>query len=262
MKEFTIGTDFEMPIILKDGTPLSGIGIIGGSKTKPIDIGRGCSKQEDNVMAEFCIPPVTTFDKFIDYINYCIEKGNKIVEEYGASLQALSSANYAKDQLNNKKAMEFGCEASYCVYTKEPSARPKPKDVGSLRGAGFHIHLGSELLCGEGKVNSVDRIVMLLDKYVGVPSLLLDDDNERRKIYGNAGDFRFKDYGIEYRTLGSGLLTFNGIEKVWEGVQTTIKAFLDGEVISTTDYQDIINTNDKEKAASCVREFEKARLQL
>jgi hypothetical protein len=41
---------------------------------------------------------------------------------------------------------------------------------------------------------------------MGLPSILLDTDTERRQLYGNPGDFRFTSYGFEYRTLGGALL--------------------------------------------------------
>ena len=42
-----------------------------------------------------------------------------------------------------------------------------------------------------------------MDYTLGLDSLLLDSDTRRRSMYGRAGSFRFKEYGIEYRTLSN-----------------------------------------------------------
>jgi hypothetical protein len=38
---------------------------------------------------------------------------------------------------------------------------------------------------------------------VVIPQLLRDPDRERRKLYGRAGSFRRKDYGVECRALSN-----------------------------------------------------------
>ena len=45
-----------------------------------------------------------------------------------------------------------------------------------------------------------------LDYYLGLPSLLFDPDTSRRKMYGKAGAFRPKPYGMEYRVLSNAWL--------------------------------------------------------
>jgi hypothetical protein len=48
--------------------------------------------------------------------------------------------------------------------------------------------------------------IYLLDLFLAVPSLWLDKDFTsvaRRKLYGQCGRYRPKDYGIEYRSLGN-----------------------------------------------------------
>jgi hypothetical protein len=46
-------------------------------------------------------------------------------------------------------------------------------------------------------------IVRELDYYLGLPSLKWDTDGRRRKLYGKAGAFRPKPYGLEYRVLSN-----------------------------------------------------------
>ena len=42
-----------------------------------------------------------------------------------------------------------------------------------------------------------------MDLFLGVPSVTLDSDTRRRELYGKAGAYRAKDYGVEYRTLSN-----------------------------------------------------------
>ena len=46
----------------------------------------------------------------------------------------------------------------------------------------------------------------MLDVYLGLDSLTYDKDVERRELYGKAGAFRPKEYGVEYRVLSNAWL--------------------------------------------------------
>ncbi|MOA35237.1 hypothetical protein D3C78_1566850 [compost metagenome] len=68
-----------------------------------------------------------------------------------------------------------------------------------------------------------------LDYYLGLGSLLYDPDVKRRTMYGAAGAFRPKPYGVEYRVLSNAWLkseelmgwvyrmTIKGINDLFEG---------------------------------------------
>ena len=73
---------------------------------------------------------------------------------------------------------------------------PKPTcEDKNLRSCGGHVHVGTK--------HDPIHVVKAMDIYLGVPSLKLDPDKQRRKLYGKAGAFRFKSYGVEYRTLSN-----------------------------------------------------------
>ncbi len=95
----------------------------------------------------------------------------------------------------------FGCVPSSNIYGA------KSIDVDAMfymfRPLGGHIHLGFD----KQKVN-LAQFVRLLDIFVGNTSVLFDQNDtdlqqERRKNYGRAGEFREKPYGVEYRTLSN-----------------------------------------------------------
>lgn len=66
-----------------------------------------------------------------------------------------------------------------------------------------HIHIGYLNKGEESNITDIENIVKVMDLLLGVQSVLLDMDKERRILYGKAGCFRFKPYGLEYRTLSN-----------------------------------------------------------
>lgn len=250
--EPTIGTDFELAIYDNANKKyISGVNKIGGTKEVPESIGNDCSKQEDNVAIEFCIPPVTDLESFKNYIGYCINIGNNIAKSIDPnySLKAVSSAVYDQDQLNTEKAQMFGCEPSMDAYTQELN-HPAAREGLDLRTFGFHIHLG---WTNNHEVDHEFTVIKLFDLFLGVPSLLLENDTRRRELYGPPGDFRFKPYGVEYRTLGSELLkNQENIEIIWNNIQRVIQIINNDEVSKYEPYfmtaREIIKTNNRAEA--------------
>jgi hypothetical protein len=106
----------------------------------------------------------------------------------------------------SEKSKQFGCATSKNIYDKNAKIEVSDPSKYYFRSAGGHIHLGVD----SGRVsvvhdNIVD-IVKLLDIIVGNTCVLLDREKgniERRKNYGRAGEFRIKNYGLEYRTLSN-----------------------------------------------------------
>jgi hypothetical protein len=87
---------------------------------------------------------------------------------------------------------------------------PRP-DVGvtRMRSLGGHIHVSFPLDDPEDVWARVHQ-VRAMDLLLGVPSILLDNNKERRQLYGKAGAHRMKFVsngdpynGVEYRTLSN-----------------------------------------------------------
>ncbi len=55
----------------------------------------------------------------------------------------------------------------------------------------FHIHFGSP----EINVDNIDTFIKYCDLAIGLPSVFIDSDKERRKLYGKAGCFRRQPWG-------------------------------------------------------------------
>ena len=111
------------------------------------------------------------------------------------------------------------------------------------------MHIGT-------KHNQFD-IIKTADLYLGVPSVILDNDTERRKLYGKAGCLRPKPYGVEYRTLSNfWIWDKKTISWVYHQVATCINK-CEEFISSTTEedrlkIQDCINNNDKDTAKQLI----------
>jgi hypothetical protein len=192
--QLLIGADPEVFLIDKDGKFISAINKIGGNKRFPVDIGKGCAIQEDNVAAEFNIPPAADADAFIASIEYALSHLSEVASKKGLSLSITASKVFDDDQLMHLRARMFGCDTDYNCWTKKPNPRPSARNQ-RLRTTGGHVHYGCKL--------DPIQLARWSDVRHGLNSVLEDDDTERRQLYGQAGSFRPKAYGIEYRTLSN-----------------------------------------------------------
>lgn len=193
----TVGADPEVFFITKDGKPQSVEGLLGGSKQEPRKLGSkaGFYIQEDNVAAEFNIPPATNSRMFSNHINYALKMLKGEAKKLNFDLAFISSLHFPKEQLQTPHAQTLGCEPDINVWLREQNPRPVPPF--SLRTAAGHVHVGWT----NPENPEREAILKMLDLYLGVPSIVATVKNERRDLYGKAGACRIKDYGVEYRVL-------------------------------------------------------------
>lgn len=250
--DFTIGADPELffmdPINHK---MISVVGLIGGSKDTPLPIKNGCAIQEDNVAAEFCIPACSSVDEFLASINFALSdlKGRAQALKLDVAANT-ASASFTEDQLWTMEAQTFGCDPDYNAYTKQANPRPTATDP-NLRSCGGHVHVGT-------KYDPVS-VVKAMDLMLGVPSVLLDKDTQRRALYGKAGAFRYKPYGVEYRTLSNFWIWKNEyIEWVYHQVTNVLNFITNSGKIPEsieTAVQHSINNNDKHTASKLILDY-------
>lgn len=212
--DFTIGADPELFLIdPKTGRFISSIDKIGGTKTDPRPIGEGCAVQEDNVAVEFNIPACNSMEQFIKSLNYNLDYLLSEVSKLGLKLKIIPSANFDEQELADPRALEFGCEPDFNAWTRRMNPRPKAEDA-SLRSAGGHIHIGFDKT-----MLNFEQVVRAMDIFVGCEMLEFDMDNKRRLLYGKAGAFRPKNYGVEYRTASNAWIKTDEL-KAWAYKQT------------------------------------------
>lgn len=194
-----IGADPELFLVDNTGKFTSAIGLIGGSKEKPLPIdGEGNAIQEDNVSVEFNIPPCTTKEQFTGNINKVLSHIEDLMEAKGLNLAIIPAASFDWDQLQNPKAIEFGCEPDFNAWSGEKNPVPHSDDL-TLRSCGGHIHVGYD----KPNQQSQMKLIRAMDVFLGVPSINFDKGDKRRELYGKPGAFRPKKYGAEYRTLSN-----------------------------------------------------------
>ena len=100
-------------------------------------------------------------------------------------------------------------------------------------------------------------LIKYLDMYLGVPSVLKDDDTKRRSLYGKAGCFRLTPYGLEYRVLSSHFLSTKiTLAWVWKGIVKAIDARNEGSPLADPELvQKAINESDKELAEKLIKKY-------
>jgi hypothetical protein len=204
----SIGADPEFFLADLKGNFISSIGKIGGEKGKGVKIGGGLSQHftwlEDNVAVELNFPQTQGAYDFYHRIVGLWPYVTAMLSKKGLVPKVVPTAKFLKSELMDERAHVFGCEPDFDAYehnVKEqkpiPRACPTPHD--NIRYAGGHIHLGFDNKHGI----PAHAVAMLCDMYVGLPSLRHDDQGLRRHVYGKAGLYRKKPYGIEYRTMSN-----------------------------------------------------------
>jgi hypothetical protein len=227
--DWTIGADPELFLTDKYNKYKSAVNLIGGNKwnPKPID-DLGNAILEDNVAVEFNIQPSTTLEEFKFNINKVLNHLKNILPEYNFSTE--SAVLFPEEELNTPEAHVFGCEPDFNAWTLKQNPKPYSK-YETLRSAGGHIHIGSPIA-----QQYPIQTIRAMDLYLGVPSISLDSSQMRRELYGQAGSFRLKPYGVEYRTLSNfWIYSSNLIEWVYNQTQKALKFVEDGSVISKWD---------------------------
>ena len=247
----TLGSDVEVFLCHRQTRELaSAVGLIGGTKQDPKWYDEG-NLQEDNVLAEYAILPSSTEEEFVQRNKAMQDRLSELLPDMR---HLFDSSNVMPEEcLMSEEALQFGCDPDFNAWTATYNESPDPYEVGGLRTAGGHIHIGFT----DGNEQPVRECIMLAracDVHLGLPSLLVDQDNRRRELYGAAGCFRRKPYGIEYRSLSnfwaeSEELTrwaYNAAHRAYNMYVEWGRGLLD----LTTDVQTAINTNDVDMAVN------------
>ena len=251
----TIGCDPEVFLEGENGI-VSAIGMVGGSKEEPIYVTDG-ALQEDNVLAEFNTDPADSSDSFVHNIKSVMGQLESKVSPF--KLKVLSSHHFTQEALEKagEKALEFGCNPDINAWTGDTNESPSP--YTTLRTAGGHVHLGFNVEDGDSQ--SRFDVIKLMDIYLGIPSVLLDGDTERRSLYGKAGACRLKEYGVEYRALSNFWLQNEDYMK-WIYAQS-IRAVQNKDYVteildkwSPLTIQGVINESDVGKAEEIVNDLQ------
>lgn len=240
-----IGSDPELIAIDDGGIARSVIGKIGGDKDKPKPTEHGWV-QEDGVLAEYNIHPVESLSDWLQAHRGVRADLDTILAEHGLRTAVRASDWYDVVELQHPLARIAGCQPDYNIWIKESNIPPDLWET-QLRSAGGHIHIGSEM--------DKDLMVMSMDLYLGIPSVIMDEDTERKELYGKAGCYRDKDYGIEYRTLSNFWLR-DKATMTWAYQQTERALEMHDKIDVPAMVEDIINSNNKEEAWNLIQRYD------
>jgi hypothetical protein len=252
---FTFGADPEI-FIQKDGKPVSAHGLIPGDKKNPHKVPFG-AVQVDGMALEFNINPAKGEAGFLRNLDSVMNHLMQMVPGYSLFDQPVAAFGLDYIEAQPQEAKDLGCEPDYNAWTKDINPRPNVKTP--FRTASGHIHIGwtdNADLTNDTHFEACCILAKCLDVTLGIPSLLWDEDNLRRELYGKAGSFRPKPYGMEYRVLSNRWLrtdkphlrrfVFNNT------VLAVKKAFKDPEwgenKIMGVSPRDIIDNGDRDKA--------------
>lgn len=263
MKQFSqiaYGADPEV-FWVKDGHPQSVEGLIGGTKRQPLPMDGlpdGYYVQEDNVAAEYNIPPAKTADQFSVHVARGLRYIEKLAKQNKCHLAVVSAMYFPWEQLKTQQAQTLGCEPDYDAYTLERN--PTPIAPIDWRSAAGHVHI-SWLDPEEDQRQAVG---ICCDAFLGVPSLLETPKTPRRELYGKAGAIRLKDYGVEYRVLDNFWITkkeyrkhlVDATQMMFARLNKYRELFVENLLEAEDEIKTCINTHDKDMALWLMGKFD------
>lgn len=262
MGSLKIGADPEL-FLMREGQFHSAVNFIPGTKREPFAVTCG-AVQVDGMALEFNIDAAADEQQFVMHINEVLSELRQMIPpEFELALAPVAhfTPEHMAEQPDEAKAL--GCDPDFCAYSE--SKNPQPDQHPTMRTASGHVHIG-----WTDDANPMDiehfykccDLAKQLDYLLGVPSLLFDPDEQRRKMYGKAGCFRPKKYGMEYRTLSNFWLATPELT-TWV-YRNTVKGYqqMEGGLFYPDTHGDrameIINSNNIEAAAELARELDLA----
>jgi len=187
--------------------------IIGSEKILPAKglATSGSKITRDGIQAELNPTPHTCRKLLANEIRWCFKTITKQIPK-NTQINLSQNIKVTKSEMNSlsEESKQFGCKPSTNIYKTESSINLIDASKFYSRSAGGHLHLGipsqSTNLNLLKALNSPKHTVPFLDLIVGNTCVLIDRDKSnitRRKLYGQAGEYRQLENRIEYRTLSN-----------------------------------------------------------
>lgn len=247
----SVGADPELFLFYpKQKQYIPAIGMLGGTKDNPKPLSReGFAVQEDNVMAEFNIPPAWSEEEFVEHIEWGKQQIQLMVNP-ALQVVAHSSATFQENHLAYEQAKISGCDPYNNAWKNGEIEEAIDLGETTNRDAGGHIHLGFPNPTNELRM----RLTRGLDLFLAVPGVLLDRNDMRRTTYGRAGAYREKEYGVEYRTLSNFWVANTELIKwVYRNVFAAIDFIKENDPESSV--EEVINTSDLSGAKNLINKY-------
>lgn len=203
MTKLLIGADPEF-FLKKDGKFVSAHGLIKGTKKNPQKV-KGGAVQVDGMALEFNVNPAEKFVEFEQNMTDVLTELRAMVPlEYEFAFVPV--ADFDEEYIKNQpeEARMLGCDPDFNAYTGQPNNPPNA--AANFRTASGHFHLGwteDEDIKNPEHIEACEMMTGQLDNLIGLKSVVFDLDTRRRELYGKAGAYRPKPYGVEYRVLSN-----------------------------------------------------------
>jgi hypothetical protein len=254
MSQVLVGCDPEV-FVRKDNKFLSAYGLIKGDKKNPQKVDKG-AVQVDGMALEFNIDPAASEDEFLLNVQQVLDTMTKMVPGYEVVATPVAHFDEAYLKAQPEEALELGCDPDFNAWTR--TVNPRPDGNRPMRTASGHVHIGwsdGESIQDADHIERCQMVAKQMDFFLGLPSILYDKETMRREMYGKAGAYRPKSYGVEYRTLSNAwLLSKERIKWVYRATLAGVEAVMNGRLLSEKygDIQNIINTSDVKRAKAII----------
>ena len=250
--ELLIGADPEF-FVRQGGKYVSAYNMIAGTKEEPFPVMNGAVQVDGNAL-EINITPAARSADFIYNLNTVMTQLKGMISS-DCTIEIVPAVKFDPEYMATlpAEALRLGCDPDFNAYEKKTN--PSPNAASNLRTAAGHIHVG---WCQDVEKFSIEHfdacctLVKQLDFFLGLVSTILDPDTERKQMYGKAGAFRPKSYGVEYRVLSNFWMEDDKLkELVFNNTKMAFEWLTNG-IFLGTDYgdicQQIINSNDRVRA--------------
>ena len=240
LPKISIGCDPEFFVVeARDGTPWSAVDLVPGSKREPYKV-TGGAVQVDGLALEINTDPAYTRQEFMTNIATVMHDIGTFLPPHLKIAHGLPYLEFPQNVLDMQPphALELGCEPDYNAYTGLPN--PRPNGTVNFRTAAGHIHIGWEAGVADPYGDKAHfrmccELVKQLDYYIGLWALRWDPDNRRRSLYGAAGAFRAKSYGLEYRTPSTAWLASEHLQAwIFDAAMKATTDFFSGIKLADT----------------------------
>ena len=248
--KYLVGSDPELFVVNEQDVFISGHGMIPGTKQAPWAVNRG-AVQVDGTALDFNTAPARTRDEFITNVLSVRQQLDEMIAPFRTVCAPVARFDQAYFDQLPPEAVAMGCDPDYDAWAllqNNPPDADRP-----MRTAAGHVHLGwgeprTDVLSPEVFLDCAEK-VRHLDCTVGIATVLLDSDSTRREMYGKAGAFRPKPYGLEYRVPSNFWVKDRQfIGWMYDALEYSMNMYDSGEKLSNKMAVDIINTSDAKRA--------------
>jgi hypothetical protein len=199
---YLFGADPEV-FVKQNGQFVTAHNLVSGTKAAPLKVNLG-AVQVDGMALEFNIDPVDNEDDWVRNLTGVYHALQQAVPTHELVVASCADFNAEYFKTCPPEAKMLGCDPDFNAWTgamNEPPQGERP-----FRTAAGHVHIGwsSDIdITSREHTNDCMHVIKNLDCTLGVLSTLYDKDQRRRELYGAAGAYRPKSYGVEYRVLSN-----------------------------------------------------------